>query len=176
MYVSAHLPGFVGLTLETMSPDETVSPDAETQNQAPETETPEVVTPEVDAEAEHEASPEGDDADKALKRMQRRIDKRTGDYHRMRGENEALKARLEALEAKSGPKDEQQDSADPVAMAREISRVERFTEKANSLVAEGTKKHAGFMGALKDLEIEVGYFVKRITWAKTRILLRTFPT
>jgi hypothetical protein len=146
-----------------MSTEAQVSPDAETQNPAPDTETPDLVAPEaVDADAEHEAqSDEADDADKALKRMQRRIDKRTADVYRTKAENEQLKARLAELEAKSEKPEEPRDKPDPMALAREISRAERFAEKANSLVEQGTKKHADYMGALKDLAAEVGDFVRR---------------
>jgi len=143
-----------------MSTETQVSPDAETQNPAPEVVEPEITTPEADANAEHEAEPEGDDADKALKRMQRRIDKRTADVYRTRAENEQLKARLTELEAKSGPTDKPAEQADPVAMAREMSRVERFTEKANAIVTAGTKAHADYMVTLRGLASEVGEFVK----------------
>lgn len=137
---------------------ETVSPDAETQNPAPEAESPEVATPEA-AEVEAESV---SDTDKSLKQMQRRIDKRTADVYRERAQNEQLRARLAELEAKSGPTEKtQQGEANPVELAREISRIERFTEKSNSLVAEGAKKHTDYMDALKDLSAEVGSFVER---------------
>jgi hypothetical protein len=144
-----------------MSTEAQVSPGEETQNNAPETETPEIVTPEVDAEAEQEAAPEGDDAEKALKRMQRRIDKRTADVYRTRGENEALKARLAELEAKSTGSTEttRQEQADPEVIAEEISSIRAFTAKANSLVAEGTKKHSDYMDAIGDLQAEIGPLV-----------------
>ena len=138
---------------------ETVSPDAETQNPAPEAESPDVATPEVEAEA---AEPQVSEEAKALQRMQRRIDKRTADVYRERAQTEQLRARLAELEAKSGtPEKTQQGETDPVALAREISRIERFTEKSNSLVAEGAKKHTDYMDALKDLSAEVGSFVER---------------
>jgi hypothetical protein len=147
-----------------MSTEPTVSTGAETQNPAPATETPEVVTQETATEAEHDDSTTeegGDEADKALKRMQRRIDKRTADVYRTKAENEQLRLRLAELEAKSGSSEETQDrsNADPVALAKEISRVERFNETANKLVAEGTKKHTDYRGALETLAAEVGPFV-----------------
>lgn len=144
-----------------MSTEPQVSPDAETQNPAPETETPEVVTPEADAETEHEASTDdGDDADKALKRMQRRIDKRTADVYRTRGENEALKARLAELEAKSGKTETTRETVDPHELAEQIASAKVFAQRANDLVETGTKKHSDFTGALKSLAAEVGDFVK----------------
>lgn len=126
---------------------------------------PEVTTPEVEAESsepKEAPEPEGDDADKALKRMQRRIDKRTADVYRTRAENEQLKQRLAEIENQAGKADQPTNSeTDPVVLAKQIAKVERFTEKANALVAEGTKKHSDYMGALKDLASEVGDFVRR---------------
>jgi hypothetical protein len=122
--------------------------------------TTEVATPETDANPELEASPEEDDATKALKRMQRRIDKRTADVYRERAENEQLKQRLAALEAKDGPKEETQ-TVDPYVLAKDLARADRFAEMSNQLVDAGTKKHSDYMHVLKDLSTEVGEFVKR---------------
>ena len=129
---------------------------------APVVESPEPTTPEVEAEAES-PPPEGEPEDegaKALKRMQRRIDKRTADVYRTRAENEQLKARLTELEAKSKLEDPPQEQKDPKVLAREIARVERFAERAESIVSEGTKAHPDYMVALKELSREVGDFVK----------------
>jgi hypothetical protein len=122
---------------------------------------PESTTP--DAEVEAEAAPEEkseDDAEKALKRMQRRIDKRTADIYRARAENEQLKQRLAELEAKTSSTETPQGTTDPVALAKEISKIERFTEKANEIVANGSKAHTDYLPVLKDLASEVGDFVK----------------
>ncbi|MBK9497027.1 MAG: hypothetical protein IPO08_21450 [Xanthomonadales bacterium] len=148
-----------------MSTEESqVSPVEETQNQATETEAPDLVTQEADADTESAAATpnEGEEADKALKRMQRRIDKQTANVYRSRAENEQLKARLQELEARSAPTDESDtSSADPMTLAREIARIDRFAERANTLVSEGSKKHADYMPALKDLAAEVGDFVQK---------------
>lgn len=144
-----------------MSTETQVATVAATEIQATETEKPEVVTPEADAETEHEASPEdGDDADKALKRMQRRIDKRTADVYRTRAENEQLKARLAELDAKSGKTETKQESADPHVLAEQIATAKVFAQRANQLVDDGTKRHSDFTTALRDLASEVGEFVK----------------
>lgn len=145
-----------------MSLENTVSPDAETQNPATDAQ-PDVATPEADANATA-AAPETDSDSKALERMQRRIDRRTADYHRTRAENEQLRARLEALETKSGESVQPQDKAkdaDPVVLAKEIARAERFAETADQLVSEGTKKHRDFRDALASLASEVGPFVTK---------------
>lgn len=140
--------------------DETVPPIAETQNPAVE---PVVTTPEVEAseviEVESQDQTE-DEADKALKRMQRRIDKRTADVYRERGRAEALAQRVAELEAKSGLEDRPQEQSDPRVLAKEIARVERFSDQANSIVNEGTKAYPDYMVALKELAREVGDFVK----------------
>lgn len=134
-----------------------VPPVAGTENQA--TEAPE--TQEVAAEVEVEkAESEEDDASKALKRMQRRIDKRTADVYRTRAENEQLKARLQELQASSNLESEPRQADDPRVLAREIASIERFTERANSIVSEGTKTHTDYMQALQELSREVGDFVK----------------
>jgi chromosome segregation ATPase len=141
--------------------DAEVSTSAETQNQALDVvEDLEITAPESEAQTDGEATET--DADKALKKLQRRIDKRTADVYRTRAENEQLRERLARLEAQARPEDQQETkAADPEARAREISRVERFTEKANDLVEQGTKKHADFTEKLKALASEVGEFVKR---------------
>lgn len=144
-----------------MSTETQVAPVEATQIQATETETPEVVTPEADAETEHEAQPEeGDDAEKALKRMQRRIDKRTADVYRTRAENEQLKARLAELDAKSDKTETTRETVDPHELAEQIASAKVFAQRANELVESGTKKHSDFTSSLKALAAEVGDFVK----------------
>lgn len=145
-----------------MNTEDQVSPDAETQNPAPVDESPEVTTPEVEAKSDEptEEPDEGNEAEKALKRMQRRIDKRTADVYRERAAKEALAQRVAELEARAGKTDEPTEVADPVALAREISRIERFAEKANDIVSRGTKAHDDFEKAvLGDLIQEVGPLV-----------------
>lgn len=148
-----------------MTTETQVSPGTETQNPAPETETPEVVTQEATTEqAEPSEAAEADSPDKALARMERRINKRTADYHRERARAEQLAQQLESLNAKSGTTEQQQDStqnADPVTLAKQIARVERFNETADKLVADGNKKHKDFTDALAALASEVGPFVTK---------------
>lgn len=144
-----------------MSTEPQVSTADETQNQTAETEQPEVVTPEAEAETEHVASTDdGDDADKALKRMQRRIDKRTADVYRTRAENEQLKARLAELDANSGKTEKPRETVDPHELAEQIASAKLFAQRANELVESGTKKHSDFTSSLKALAAEVGDFVK----------------
>lgn len=141
---------------------ETVAPE-QTQN-APEPTTqtaPEVVTPEAEAAADPAAEPKAesheDDADKARRAMQRRIDKRTADLYRERAEKEQLAQRLAALEARASGQPEQQQQIDPVALAREIATVERVTEKSNSVARDGEQRFAGeFRESLRTVAEEAG--------------------
>jgi len=117
---------------------------APTLNTPDTTETaPEVVTPEVDPNAEPETEQEApeskeDDATRMQKSMQRRIDRRTADFHRVNAELQHLRASLSASEANEG-KPEQQ-AADPYALAREIAAQERITEKSNGIAKDGEKR------------------------------------
>jgi hypothetical protein len=135
--------------------------DAPAENTATDvTETPNVVNSEAEASAaEGEATKVAHDPEQMRERMQRRIDRKHAAAATAMAENAYLKQQLDELRG-TGKTEQKQETADPVALAREMSRIERFTEKANSLVAEGSKKHANYMGALKDLAAEVGDFVK----------------
>ena len=144
----------------TMNTETTVSPDAETQNPAAEViEPPEVTAPEAEVEAQ--AEPEGDEADKALKRMQRRIDKRTADVYRERARAEQLAQRLAELEAKGTGEQPEAKVQDVDSLVEERVSILAFADKANSIVETGTKKHSDFVDTLKDLAKEVGEFVQR---------------
>jgi molecular chaperone GrpE (heat shock protein) len=142
-----------------MSTEPTVETGEETLNPTPEvTETPEVVTPEVEAKAE-ETPPEEDETSKAIKRLQRRIDKRTSDVYRTRAENEQLKAELERLKAgqtEEAPKVE----SDVYKAADQIAEAKIFAKTASEIVETGRKTDPKFMDTLRDLASEVGEFVQ----------------
>lgn len=144
-----------------MNQETQVSPDAETQNPAAEpTETPEVVEPEA-VEVEAEAASEND-AEKTLKRLQRRIDKRTADVYRERARAEQLAQRLADLEAKGQPSESKAEPEKDVdSLVAERVAIKTFAEKANSIVDTGSKTHSDFVDTLKDLASEVGEFVQR---------------
>lgn len=144
-----------------MSTEPLVDPSASTQNPADDvTEQPNVVSSDAEAgAAEGETTKVVHDPEQMRERMQRRIDRKHAAAASAMAENAFLKQQLDELRG-VGKTEQKQTDADPVAIAREMSRIERFTEKANSLVAEGTKKHQNYMGALKDLAAEVGDFVK----------------
>ena len=133
---------------------ETVAPDAATEIQASEVESQEVTAPEAEsaetgetaAEAEkvEEKSPELVKLERELRKAQR------------------INARLHqqvTAPRQEGQAEQPQGQDDPVSMAREIARIERFTEKSNELVTRGTKAHPDYLDSLKELASEVGPFV-----------------
>ena len=134
---------------------------AETQNPAELTnEAPEVVTPEVDPTQQTSETPE-DEAAKSLKRMQRRIDKRTADVYRERAEKEQLAQRITELESRLQP--QQEPAIDPKQLqsevqkqAREIARLQVVNEKCNAIAAQGKKEFPDFDAALSGLAAEAG--------------------
>lgn len=132
------------------------------------TQTPEVVSPEVDAGPAQETPPETeqDSTEKALKRMERRINKRTADYHRERAEKEHLAQQLEQYRQQSTNDDGTQvDTADVQRLVREeakrLTQIEKLNEKANSIHAEGTKKFSDFEEAIKAVNDEAPLFDKQ---------------
>ena len=148
----------------TLMTEETVALE-QTQNAPDPTKTaPEVVAPEAEANAqanEQQAEPsKDDDAEKARRAMQRRIDKRTADLYRERAQNEQLSQRIAAMEARLNgqPENQQtQQDIDPAALAREIAAVERVTEKANRIADDGEKQFKGeFRAAINAVVEEAG--------------------
>lgn len=131
-----------------MTTENQVSPDADTQNPAPEltNEIPEVVTPEVDTDKQQPSETPEDEAAKALKRMQRRIDKRTADVYRERAEKEQLAQRLAELERRQvTPQGEEQQTAvdenviqtKALTLAQEIAQQQRFQASVNDVLKAG---------------------------------------
>lgn len=144
-----------------MTTEANVSPAEETQNQpADQTQTPEVVTPEnVATEQQQAPEPEKveeDDREKALKRMQRRIDRRTAELYRERAEREALAQRLAQFEQKPQEQEAEPAKADPYQLAKEIADAERFNEACNTVFDKGSKKFKDFTESLQSLAAEVG--------------------
>lgn len=140
-----------------MEPEVTVSTEAETQNPAAEVvETTEEV---VAVEEKHEETPETEES-KALKRLQRRIDKRTADVYRERAEKEALAQRLAQFESKE---EKAEPSIEEVVrhQAREIAKMERLNDRCNEIATQGNKDFPDFKDNLKSLAQEVPLFDQR---------------
>jgi hypothetical protein len=146
----------------TMTEETQVSPVAETQNPAtePAKDAPAVAPQDVDKSQEQPQEPESseDDGDKAIKRMQRRIDKRTADLYQERAQRQALEQRIAAIESQTNGQPEQQaKQVDPYELAKEIAKVERVTDKANEIAREGEKRFKGEFGeAVKAVAEEAG--------------------
>jgi len=142
--------------MESIDP---VSPDAETQNPAPETDvTPEIVNPET-AATEPDETPD-DPRDKTVKSLQRRVDRITAT--RYQAEARAQQAEQKAQEAMQRlaqyeqPEQQQQNAPDPLTLAREIAKIERISEKANGIAKDGEKRFDNFKAALVVVSREAG--------------------
>tara|TARA_R110000868_G_scaffold158462_1_gene386608 strand:+ start:49 stop:774 length:726 start_codon:yes stop_codon:yes gene_type:complete len=136
-----------------MSTDTQVSPDAETQNNASEVESPEVTAPEAEVADGSNAEPEAKAEEKSPELVKLERELRKAQRINARLHQQATAPKQEA------PAEKTQVADDPVSMAREIARIVRFTEKSNELVTKGSAKHADFMKALGELSAEVGPYV-----------------
>lgn len=121
-----------------------------TTESAPEVVEPEVTTPEVKADAEiteqvAEKSAEVVRLERELRKAQR---------------NNARLYREVGAQRKEHKPEQQTDETDPVQLAREIARVERFTDKSNEIWKQGTAADKNFGESLAELAKEVGPFVK----------------
>ena len=119
--------------------------------EVPAQETPEVAAPENDEAAER------DDPTKVVKRMERRIDRLTAARYQAEARADQAAAQFEQLRAQFAQENPQQvGQQDPVTLAREIAHVERITEKANGIAADGNKRFEGFGKAVQTVSAEVG--------------------
>ncbi len=139
-----------------MEPEIQVSTDAETQNPAAEAVEP---AEEVVAVEEKQETPETEES-KALKRLQRRIDKRTADVYRERAEKEQLAQRLAQFESKE---ERAEPSIEEVVrhQAREIARMERLNDRCNEIATQGAKEFPDFKESLQSLGQEAPLFDQR---------------
>ena len=145
-----------------MNTETQVSPGEETQNPAPEVanETPEVAAPEA-VETAQTPSEDADDGDKSLKRMQRRIDRRTADLYRERAERERLAQELESLRSQAQPQEGQIDAQTIEQKALEIARRAQVADKSNSVYQSGKKSFPDFDNALTTVIAEAGPLIDR---------------
>jgi hypothetical protein len=149
-----------------MTTENQVSPDAETQNPAPETaiQQPEVASPEaVESEQTQSQEPQETEEAKALKAMKRRIDKRTADVYRERAEKEQLARRLQELESKLQPQDDKPvyDEQTITQKALEIAKVARVAEQSNTVYTNGKKQFPDFDDALAAVVAEAGPLIDK---------------
>ena len=118
---------------------------------------PEVAAPENDEVAER------DDPARVVKRMERRIDRVTEKRYQAEARAAQLEQELQALRSQASQENPQQgERQDPVALAREIAQVERVTEKANGIAADGGKRFGDAFGkAVQTVAAEVGAMFER---------------
>ena len=133
------------MTTEAMAPagagPETVAPDP--------VESPEVTTPETTAEQPQNdtAKPdEATDADKSLKRLQRRVDRVTAARYQAEAEARQLREQLARYQQQTQPRDEPQ-TIDPSELerfvstrAQEIAQVETVAKRSNDTFNTGLKE------------------------------------
>lgn len=144
----------------------------ETQNQSPAEDTtpsqiatattPEIVTPDPEETTVESHEPEtGDERDKTIRRLQRRIDKKHA------GEAVALERariaeeRLALVESKapeqaSSTPEPAPGPADIEAAAERLSTIKEINKQANAVAAEGKKRYPDFKDALSAVLEEVG--------------------
>ncbi len=149
-----------------MTTETQVSPVEETQNQSTEltTETEEIVTPHVEENEQQTSEATEDESAKALKRMQRRIDKRTADVYRERAEKEQLAQRVAELERRQTPQEEQAADVDEnviqtraSTLAQQIVQQQKFQESVNTVLRDG-KSLQGFDEACNSLNEELPFY------------------
>jgi hypothetical protein len=147
-----------------MTTENTVSPDAETQNPAPAIdETSEVVTPETDTQTEQPETTPEDPAAKSLKRLERRIDRVTAARYQAEAEREQARQESAQLRAQlqqfTQPEEQtRQPQVDPIQLANEIATIREITTRSNSIAKDGEAKYgkAEFAQALRTVQEEAG--------------------
>lgn len=128
-------------------------------------ETPEVATPESSAETQPDEpqEPEVDPRDKAVKSLNRRVDRITAARYQAEAratqaaqEAEQLRQRLAQYEQGETPQPRQ---ADPLALANEIATIREVTAKSNAVAKDGEKRFDGFGKAVSVVIEEAGPLV-----------------
>lgn len=155
-----------------MTTETQVAPVAETQTPATELtqEVPqEVVTPD-EVVAEHADEPAESEDSKSLKRMQRRIDKRTADLYRERAEKDQLAQRLAEVERRLQPAaDETQPNSTALEkdvltraqqLAQEMTQQQKVTDSVGSVLKAG-KALPGFDAACNAVAEDLPFYDDR---------------
>lgn len=135
---------------------------AETELTAPVVENTEVTTPEPTADGGQEPSSEDAKAEKSpeqreLERLRRQLTKRDRTQGKLHQELQQARERLSQFEtAQPQQARAPQESADPVAIAREIALVEKVAEKSNQIYKDGNKRFPDFEEAVLAVAEEAG--------------------
>lgn len=118
---------------------------------------PEIAEPET-VETPEAPEEHADESDKSLKRMERRIQRLTAAKYQTQAEAQQAKAEADALRQKLAQYEqpEERQGPDPIALAREIARVERIAERSNAVAKDGTKRFPDFNEAVQAIARDVG--------------------
>lgn len=154
------------MTSSLMNTETQVSPDAETQNPAPETaETPEVAAPETQVEAPAAELTEAERHQKSIQAMERRLNRKHAQAAAAAERAQMLEQRLAQYESRQQPSEETQapvvDEKVIVEKAREIARITRVAEQSNTVYATGKKEFPDFDDALQTVIAEAGPLIDR---------------
>ena len=147
----------------TMTEDVAVLPEPTLTAQEP-APTPEVAAPEtVETPEAHEDQP--DESDKSLKRMERRIQRLTAAKYQTLAEAQQAKAETETLRQKLAQYEQptsEPSGPDPVALAREISKIEKIAERSNAIAKDGGARFTNFERAVQAVAQEIGPLFDRV--------------
>jgi chromosome segregation ATPase len=139
----------------------------------PATETPE--TPAVETSTDAPA-PEKDERDKAIARMERRINRKHAEAAEAKAERDFLREQLQKYEAQREP--EETTEVDPKQFERavsqkaaELAESREFDRQCNEVAAKGAKKFSDFQDAVNALTAELPLFDKRGPTAAMKVVL-----
>ena len=133
---------------------------------------PEVATPESSADStpNDTAQPdEANDADKSVKRLQRRIDRVTAARYQAEAEARQLREQLQRYQQQTQPQETQESRIDPSQLeefvstrAREIAKVDEISAKSNKTFEAGVKAHGeAFKESIAAVIDEAGPLIDR---------------
>lgn len=141
-----------------MEPETQVATDAATQIPASEVvEQPEVTTPEPEQQQPEEKAE--DEGQKAIRRMQRRIDAKHAAAAAAEERARLIEQQAQELRqrlAQYEQPQEQQQQVDPVRLAELIATKREIDSKSNRVAEDGKKRFPDFADALKEVAQEVG--------------------
>lgn len=153
------------MTSSMMNTETQVSPDAETQNPAPETAvTPEVAAPETQVEAPAAELTEAERHQKSIQAMERRLNRKHAQAAAAAERALIAEQRLAQYEAQRPQQSEEAPVVDERAIvekAREIARVTRVAEQSNTVYASGKKDFPDFDDALQAVIAEAGPLIDK---------------
>lgn len=132
-------------------PTQNLSP--EPAQELPEVAAPDNAEPEAQADAEQ---PEADDREKALKRMERRIQRLTAARYEAEARAKAAAEEAARFREQFQQPEAQQPEVDPIKLADVIARVRETNAKANQIAKVGSEKFQNFGEAVRTLNEEAG--------------------